>query len=352
MSAKYTVVPWFNSAEWFKVYDDIFSENSNKQDALNLLQIWKARSPSLPSGIESTLCLLQVHLQDLQDDVDVAREQILRLAYSTAIMRFVNHMLDTETVKGSSFYEAAKNLGFPDWLVDLRHDTAHNFSLPTLELLRNACHISLQWLKDNYWDKHKEFISDYKCGNDNLENNDEARIGVLVNFLSCLGICKQAKIKKLIQIPDVEMQESIVNDARLLLDNIVDFSNLNNVSISSLLNLLENNMKKYLKSKNINILFNNSILGEDSLCLSLELVDLLSRNEFKKQKLSRNYVQCFEPLLTVLHTNDLILEFVIALVDITKVNECQDKALLAALWISEILRALKASKQFLERARE
>lgn len=351
MCEYYHIVPWYNSEEWHNAYSAIYSENCNKQDALNLLVLWKARCPSLPSGIESTLSLLQVHVQDLNSNDDVANDQILRLAYSSAVMRFVNHMLDSETVKGASLYQAARNLGVPDWVIDLRHDTAHSNNLPSLTLLRNACEISLEWLQKNYWNKHKECIKDYTSGQKETENNDENRINALIYFYSCLSICKHCKIKKLSDIPDVSMQESIVNDARDLLGILIDLSNIKTVSVGSLVNIMDVHAKKFLKAKDTVLFVNKALLGEESLFLSLDLVDFLSKNEFKKNKLSRKYVHCFEVLLTFLHTNDLLVEFVLELIEMTQYCDCNKKALLAALWVSEILASLKKSKQFLARTR-
>lgn len=345
----YHVVPWYNSAEWHSAYDAIYSENVKKQDALNLLLLWKARCPSLPSGIESTLSLLQVHVQDLNSSDDVGSDQILRLAYSSAVMRFVNHMLDSETARGASLYQAARNLGVPDWVIDLRHDTAHSNNLPSLTLLRNACDISLNWLHINYWDKHKVCIQDYMSGQKETESSDENRINALIYFYSCLSICKHCKIKKISDIPDVSMQESIVNDARDLLGILVDFSNIKTVSVGSLINLIDVQAKKFLKAKNTISFVNKALLGEDSLFLSLDLVDFLSKHELMKKKLSRRYVHCFEVLLTFLHKNDLILDLVLALIEMTQNTDFKNKSLIAALWVSEILASLKKSKQYQER---
>lgn len=74
------------SNEWKYVYNLIFSEESThewKSEALNILRIWKTRTPFLSSGIEGTLIILSAQLTDeakLQDEE-------LRLLWSSAIMR-------------------------------------------------------------------------------------------------------------------------------------------------------------------------------------------------------------------------------------------------------------------------
>lgn len=351
MSEYFNVVPWFNSDEWLKVYDMIYS-SSNKTEAHNLLLVWKARCPSLPSGIESTLTLLEVLLQDEKSD-DTANDQLLRLAYSSAIMRFVNHMLDTETARGTSLYQAARNLGVPDWIIDLRHDTAHSNNLPSIELLREASAIGLEWLQRNYWDKYKECIQDYKSGQKNLVDTPENnKIDALMHFCLSLSFCAHSRcnIKNLSDIPNPSMSESIVSDARDLLGDHIDFSNLKTVSLSSLINMLNSQFKKWLKSSDAISCAIKALLGEDSLFLSNDLLNFLSSNDFYyKRKLNPSYVQCFEVFLTFLHTNEILLDFILGLIQINKTEDGPNKCRLAALWVSEILKALTKSKQFTER---
>lgn len=359
MSEYYHIVPWFDSAEWLKVYDLIYSPNStfeNKQEALKQLLVWKARCPSLPSGVESTLTLLEVHVQDAKIAEDAINEQLLRLAYSSAIMRFVNHMLDTETARGSSLYQAAKNLGVPDWIIDMRHDTAHSNSLPSIEILRDACSISLGWLLKFYWEKHKMCIKDYVAGQKETNVNDENKIAILMNYCISLSICthSRCKIKNLLEIPDATMRESIVNDVRDLFGDSIDLSNLKTVSIMSLVNAINLQSRKLLRTADTVTYVNKALLGEDSLFLSMELLKAMGDNEFyHKNQLNRPYVQCFEFMLTFLHSNDLLLEFLMELIKISEHSSSdKDRSGLAALWVSEILVALRKSKQFIDRIKK
>lgn len=356
MSEYFNIVPWFNSKEWLDVYEKIYI-SKNRKEAHNLLLIWKARCPSLPSGIESTLTLLEVLIQDENNNSSLPTmrsDHLLRLAYSSAIMRFVNHMLDTETAKGSSLYQAARSLGVPDWIIDLRHDTAHSNNLPSIELLREASHIGLDWLEKSYWLKYKECIADYKSGQKDTSDNN--KIAAFMNFCLSLSFCvhSRCKIKNLADIPDPCMKESIVNDAREIFGDLIDFSNLKTISIASLINILNNNhSKKLLKGKDAVMHANKALLGEDSLFLSLDVLNNFSGDFFHKRKLSSQYVQCFEVLLTCLHTHDILLDFILELIQITNRAEYgEQKSHLAALWVSEILIALAKSKQFIARLKK
>ncbi|KAJ0175181.1 hypothetical protein K1T71_009322 [Dendrolimus kikuchii] len=353
MTEYYHVVPWYNSAEWNGVYQELYSDSANKENVLNQLLIWKARCPSMPSGIESTLTLLQVYVQDHISSKDIATDQILRLAYSSAVMRFVNHMLDTETTKGSSLYQAAKNLGVPDWIIDLRHDTAHSSHLPSLQLLRDATLIGLDWLKKNYWEKHQPYVQDYISGQQEENVNDENKIAVLMNFCTSLSFCAHpnCEIKNLLSIPDPSMRESIMNDAKDLLGDKIDMSDLKTVSIKALIKIVNEQCKKFLKVNNTVHYVNKVLLDDDSLLLSFELLKFMDNSNFKKhKKLRTSYVHCFEVLLTYLHTNDLLLDFILALIKITQTKQCSaHRALLAAMWLSEILSALRRGRDFNEK---
>ncbi|KAM3965628.1 uncharacterized protein ACR2FA_000470 isoform 1-T1 [Aphomia sociella] len=355
MSEYYHIVPWYNTEEWHRVYNEIFIK-ANKENALNLLQIWKARCPLLPSGVESTFILLQVQVQDVKSSANTAHDQFLRLAYSAAVMRFVNHMLDAETSKGVSLYHAAKNLGVPDWIIDLRHDTAHSNNLPSIELLRDASVIGLNWLRTSYWDKYKECIEDYITGQIDKSSSDETQIATLVHFCISLSICTHHKsnIKKLSQIPEADMRESIICDVRDLFGHLIDLSNMKTVSIMSLVNVMNAHCKKILRGKDTAVYVNKILLDDDSIFLSLDLVQYLCENDFdRKNLLSESYVKCFELLLTFLHTNELLLEFILELIHITKSNNNnENKCRLAAIWVSEILRALRRSKDFVERIKK
>lgn len=359
MSEYYHIVPWFDSAEWLKVYDLIYSPNSTletKQEALKQLLVWKARCPSLPSGVQSTLTLLEVHIHDAKLYENAINDHsVLRLAYSSAIMRFVNHMLDTETARGSSLYQAAKNLGVPDWIIDMRHDTAHSNNLPSIEILRDACSISLNWLQKFYWEKHKMCIKDYVAGQKETNVNDENKIAILMNYCVSLSICthSRCKIKNLSEIPDATMRESIANDVRDLFGDSIDLSNLKTVSIMSLVNAINMQSKKLLRTADIVTYVNKALLGEDSLFLSMELLNAMDENEFyHKKHLNRSYVQCFEFMLTFLHSHDLLLDFLMELIKISYSNSDNDRSCLGALWVSEILIALRKSKQFIDRIKK
>ncbi|XP_047532852.1 uncharacterized protein LOC125067959 [Vanessa atalanta] len=359
MLAGFQVVPWYNSQEWQEVYEKIYAQTttlSSKQKALDHLLIWKARCPSLPSGIESTLTLLEVHVQDLNKNNEICTDHLLRLAYSSALMRFVNHMLDKETSKGLTLYQAAKNSGIPDWIIELRHDTAHSERLPPLDLLREATLTSIQWLQQNYWDKHKQCINNLVIGKLQDGGYLQNKISVLINFCISLSICSHSKcnIKFISEIKDATIRESLINDAKDLFDESVDFTNLKLISIHFLIETMNSKTKKLLNNDLVSNYVNRILMADDSLFLSLELHSLLDNYNLDCSKsLCKQYVQCFDGLLNFLHTNDLIQDFVLELIKYTNSDEnINRRRKLASQWVSVIFKALKKNQLFMEKVYE
>lgn len=357
-SSSYLVVPWYDSDEWHDVYANIFSDNlARKEEALKTLYLWKARCPALPSGIESTLGILRMHVEYLKNDSSREEEEgidleVLRFACPTAIVRFINHMLDSETEKGTSLYKAANKLGVPDWIVELRHNIAHNSTLPHTLLLKKACTTVLTWLQNNYWDKQKPYIKDYVSGQKDYVYG-HGTLTNLINSCISLGICSLPKIKitMLSDIPDDKMKESLMRDLTELFGGIIDMPDWNDVSIAKIIALLNTHSRKLLKIENVSTAIYEALIGDDTLFLSRELLYSFSATDFKyKNKLNSSYVKCSEILLDFLNTNDLLLDFILALIKVTQSPDSgKFKSRLAALWCSEILVALHNSHQFINK---
>lgn len=76
----------------------------------------------------------------------ISYENDLRMMYSTVIMKFLNHISNIAHHKQTSLFVIAKQLNIPDWIVDLRHDTAHGHELPSIDVMRVVANILLTWL--------------------------------------------------------------------------------------------------------------------------------------------------------------------------------------------------------------
>ena len=62
-----------------------------------------------------------------------------------------------------SVQSIADEIGIPDWLVDLRHESTHA-SLPSMQILEAGLGVALQWLKTNYWEKTFQSIDKSDSG--------------------------------------------------------------------------------------------------------------------------------------------------------------------------------------------
>ncbi len=115
---------------------------------------WRARG-SIPHAIESTALLVELLLKsesDAQRNASQRSDSERRLSLATAIMRFVNGVVDEE--QRSQYANAVgalgRKLGIAPILVEIRHSVAHE-RLPPLPALQHAAKLALEWLDEHYW---------------------------------------------------------------------------------------------------------------------------------------------------------------------------------------------------------
>jgi len=161
----YQSVPWISTAEWIFVRDALFSGVPRRQRrAIDRIDAWRCRAQrSLPVSIISTVDLMRLALLD--GDVHLEPSAApgvdgthLRLAYSMALVRFVN--LSTEILQkrtAQAVHMLAGDMGLPEWLVNIRHEATH-YTLPSMDVLRNGVSVALEWLKLTYWDEQSKDI--------------------------------------------------------------------------------------------------------------------------------------------------------------------------------------------------
>lgn len=146
-------LPWSSLTELEQVCSWIYADENDWDSnvlAINRLSAWRAITP-LPHALESTLSLLVVITQDNSAHAQ-GMQLSLRQSYSSAIIRLVNGLVDPLQfgAYARSIASIANQLGFPSWLVELRHAATHE-ELPSLELLREAARESMNWLLHNYF---------------------------------------------------------------------------------------------------------------------------------------------------------------------------------------------------------
>ncbi|AOW04274.1 YALI0D18700p [Yarrowia lipolytica CLIB122] len=157
MSAKTTtptVTPWANKSEFFELKNWFFpglsdpeAATASKQRAIARTKAYMIRG-NVPHAVECTGMLVSAQIEDTPS----ANAISTRLAMSTAVIRFVNGMIDPHQ-NGSyviPMQVIAREIGLPVFLVDLRHTCTHE-TLPSLRELRAGVDEAVTWLHTNYW---------------------------------------------------------------------------------------------------------------------------------------------------------------------------------------------------------
>lgn len=199
MKDRYTCTNWYNTDELERCWrglilaTSLFEHQSNGDDypcisssnikeitvAVSRVIIWKRRSENgkLPHFIEVTSALSEILLKDAQlqkltcasdlvtfNGKPSSSPLLLRFSYAAAIIRGVNGVADSmqrhrgycnsfgKSSNPASVAMLCSLVGLPSWVVDLRHDSAHN-ELPSLTTLRLAAKTLVNFLSEHYWEK-------------------------------------------------------------------------------------------------------------------------------------------------------------------------------------------------------
>ncbi|CCX12043.1 Las1-like-domain-containing protein [Pyronema domesticum] len=144
------IVAWRSSSELLQLKSDFFPSSDSadtRPAAISKVTTWQTRV-RIPHSIESTSQITSAVLLDHPHSHPLT----VRLAYSTAIIRFVNGLLDPaqQSQFALPMHLLARNLNLPASFVELRHAATHE-SLPSLAVLRAMAHRALDWLWNDYW---------------------------------------------------------------------------------------------------------------------------------------------------------------------------------------------------------
>lgn len=171
------IVPWLSGEDWRSTRQLLYSADvAEVERGLMQAKVWLDRG-KVPTAVESTINFLEIILSDrvylnqfmrlrlrnsdlessddieIIDDTEVVYDdRQLRLAYSSAVIRFVNELVDRaqKSLFATSITKLADQIGLPRVFVDIRHDGTHD-RLSSLELLRWAAGQAVAWLEDHYW---------------------------------------------------------------------------------------------------------------------------------------------------------------------------------------------------------
>ncbi|EDO42851.1 predicted protein, partial [Nematostella vectensis] len=152
MASNARVVCWSNREEWTQTYEYLYSfhDISLQRRGIARVLAWKSRSGGkLPLAVESTANLISALLESQTAQYSYSSQMTI----SMALVRFVNGFTDKSQkgVYARSVQSIADEIGLPDWLVDLRHESTHAAKLPSQQTLCAGVKVALDWLEEGYW---------------------------------------------------------------------------------------------------------------------------------------------------------------------------------------------------------
>ncbi|XP_076643053.1 uncharacterized protein LOC143353532 isoform X1 [Halictus rubicundus] len=368
-------VPWFSLTEWHQVYQQVYSNEKTEQTkAYETLLAWKARVPKLPVGVDCTLSIMQVCLRDLEwtpkihnGELAISYENDLCLMYSTTIMRFLNHISNLGHTKQTSLFQIAKQLNIPEWIVNLRHDTAHGHELPSISVLRIAINILLTWLHEEYWAAEAKALEECTVTDESVKEVQETEeiqeFSDLIELWTAVSLYIHAGYHLVGDIPDLELVETLQD----LHSYAISLSEQNNENV-------ENDNSAYVRVATDDIRKDKKytlqtarvvLLSEISRCLARKSVpsnkdivcdelfqseaflpnkDVLSifvqeniQNELKNDTLPLDMMEFWRDIIFLLHENRIMETLIMKLLQLTNNQEIdKHKRLLASLWISSV----------------
>jgi len=176
--------------------------------ALEYLDLWKMRTHKLDGGVETTHCLLSAILIETNENAHV-------LALSAAVNRFLNLISHAgmNMFNLTKYYDIARHLAIPRWIVDVRHDTSHG-QLPSFEVLKAAVSFCFHWIVVNYWqfeDKNRECLA-------NVTNH--AGYPFIHELLDCYKYLKIYSIWGNKNLKEIKEQTEIYNQLSSFVTNL------------------------------------------------------------------------------------------------------------------------------------
>ena len=206
------VTPWFSQDEWTNVAQCVIHgtdpgfikehfENeswmvgtvSNNQIeayqlAIEQITVWKSRTHRLPAGVETTLCLLQGAIAQAKScNVSLlSADDSVTLCLATSVNRFLNLICHTgfDMFGLTKYPDVSARFGIPDWIVEVRHETAHGH-MPSKELLLDALAFSLKWIVLNYW------IPEVEANNKRVNEENNKGVGDQDDYIKNTSIYKK-----------------------------------------------------------------------------------------------------------------------------------------------------------------
>lgn len=155
--------------------------------------------------------------------------------------------------KQGTFYETARKNNLPDWLIDVRHDLAHDQKVPSRFMLEHCLNYCLDWLKNEYWDAQFSIVRDFVA----LKKIHRKRN--VNKYVGLYGEVVEEVMKRRVTVLG-EMKDSVIEK----LNSVFKSSNLNSKS--------ETYQVLYVLSKMIMSSFNEARSEEFAEQVSCEII--------------------------------------------------------------------------------
>nr|XP_034191312.1 uncharacterized protein LOC117609283 [Osmia lignaria] len=369
-------VPWFSLTEWHEVYKQIYSNDVNEQiKGYEMLLTWKARISKLPVGVDCTLSIMQICLRDREwtpkinnGELPISYENDLCLMYSTVIMRLLNHISNIGHTKQTSLFQIAKQLNIPEWIVNLRHDTAHGYELPSIGVLRIATNILLAWIHEEYWASEIKRMQMCLNNDESMKEAQETEeiqdFDDLIELSTAVSLYIHAGYHLVSNIPDLQLKETLQDLRSYAIslseqsnegtdndkDNYIDAVNDDikkdkKYTLETARTVLLSEISRYLNRKSIphkrdivcNALFNTEAFlpSQDTLLIFTQRKN--TRNELEDNILPLDMIKFWKDIIFLLYEKEMMEELILGLLKLTNNEEIdKSKRLLAALWISSL----------------
>ncbi|XP_043249297.1 ribosomal biogenesis protein LAS1L [Colletes gigas] len=369
-------VPWFSLTEWYEVYKQIYSNDTVEQTkACDTLLAWKARMPKLPLGVDCTLSIVQVCLRDREwspkinnGELPISYENDLSLMYSTTIMRFLNHISNLGHTKHTSLFQIAKQLNIPEWIVNLRHDTAHGHQLPSIGVLRIAINILLTWLHEEYWATEVKRMEQSMVTGESVKEVEETEeiqeFSDLIELWTAVNLYIHAGYNLVSDIPDPRLKETL-QDLHLYASSLLEQNNENiendkdnyrqdatdgikkdkKYKLVTAKVILLSEISRYLNKKSIpnkkDIVY-NALLNSEAFLPSKDILQIFVQKEttvtdLENHILPLDMISFWKDIIFLLYEKEMMETIILELLNLMNNEQVtKDRKLLASLWISSI----------------
>ncbi|XP_076618308.1 uncharacterized protein LOC143340354 [Colletes latitarsis] len=369
-------VPWFSLTEWYQVYKQIYSNDTVEQTkACDTLLAWKARMPKLPLGVDCTLSIVQVCLRDREwspkinnGELPISYENDLSLMYSTTIMRFLNHISNIGHTKHTSLFQIAKQLNIPEWIVNLRHDTAHGHELPSIGVLRIAINILLTWLHEEYWATEVKRMEQSVVTAESVKEVEETEeiqeFSDLIELWTAVNLYIHAGYNLVSDIPDPRLKETL-QDLHLYAASLLQQNNENiendkdnyteiatdgikkdkKYKLVTAKLILLSEISRYLNKKSIpnkkDIVY-NALVNSEAFLPSKDTLHIFVQEErtvtdLENHILPLDMITFWTDIIFLLYEKEMMETIILELLNLINNEQVtKDRKLLASLWISSI----------------